>query len=643
MSGNRSFIDSLIFGDGSTRRYMQGSPVLYDVWNSYAKHPWRKVDLLLTPFRGVKPGELCSRLREALKRDAQQNPDAVWREKTETLDDSAYNQANVAASLSFPETVRVVLPMTGWWIGQVHDALPDHSKWLKSGEDPLSKVFDSQRKDMVQALKAFRNRGAQKFEGMTPDILWLVQIIGSLAILRKGTQPDPEAKPPKKAYPRKEAYSETKVVDAVIELMRDLVLYDAPQNKLRAQIHVVNCNRAAETSIDRSTMAIKSDAALRLFEIQCSRITWAIVDSGVDARHPAFAKETSAGDWPKTTRVKESYDFSYIRHLLSPSQLRSGNENLPPRLREALAAQEKNGDELSDADNVRDEMADLKRALQKGRDLDWSLLQPFLKIPYDETYAPPANDHGTHVAGILAAGGDSEKKGVCPDINVIDIRVLDAQGEGNEFNVIAAMQFIRYLNGSEDRMVIHGANLSLSINHDVANYACGRTPVCDEADRLSASGVCVVAAAGNKGYIKYETTEGMREGYHTISITDPGNAEKVITVGATHRYRPHTYGVSYFSSRGPTGDGRLKPDLVAPGEKIEAPAPNGDWRVKDGTSMAAPHVSGAAALLMARHREMVGRPEEIKAILCKTATDLGRERYFQGHGMLDILRALQSV
>jgi subtilisin family serine protease len=117
----------------------------------------------------------------------------------------------------------------------------------------------------------------------------------------------------------------------------------------------------------------------------------------------------------------------------------------------------------------------------------------------------------------------------------------------------------------------------------------------------------------------------------------------VITVGATHRFRPHTYGVSYFSSRGPTGDGRSKPDLVAPGEKITAPVREDGFGVKDGTSMAAPHVSGAAALLMARHQELIGNPERVKHVLCKTATDLGRERYFQGHGMLDVLRAFQSI
>ena len=118
--------------------------------------------------------------------------------------------------------------------------------------------------------------------------------------------------------------------------------------------------------------------------------------------------------------------------------------------------------------------------------------------------------------------------------------------------------------------------------------------------------------------------------------------KQVITVGATHRHQPHTYGVSYFSSRGPTGDGRIKPDLVAPGEKITAPVPTGSG-TKDGTSMAAPHVSGAAALLLARHRELLGSPSRVKEILCRTATDLGRERYFQGAGLVDVLRAIQSV
>jgi subtilisin family serine protease len=101
--------------------------------------------------------------------------------------------------------------------------------------------------------------------------------------------------------------------------------------------------------------------------------------------------------------------------------------------------------------------------------------------------------------------------------------------------------------------------------------------------------------------------------------------------------------VTDFSSRGPTGDGRLKPDLVAPGEKVVSTLPGGREDAMDGTSMAAPHVSGAAALILERHAEFIGRPAEIKRILCGTAVDLGRERYFQGAGLLDILHALESI
>ena len=68
--------------------------------------------------------------------------------------------------------------------------------------------------------------------------------------------------------------------------------------------------------------------------------------------------------------------------------------------------------------------------------------------------------------------------------------------------MIAALQFVRHLNAHKDLMTIHGVNLSLSVPHDVANYACGRTPVCEECERVVGSGVVVVTAAGNRGFDK---------------------------------------------------------------------------------------------------------------------------------------------
>jgi hypothetical protein len=246
--------------------------------------------------------------------------------------------------------------------------------------------------------------------------------------------------------------------------------------------------------------------------------------------------------------------------------------------------------------------------------------------------------------GLLSPQHERARTGVCPEIELYDIRVTDDDGECNEFAVIAALQFIRAFNARHEHLEIVGVNLSISLVHKVANYACGRTPVCDECERLVGSGVVVVAAAGNLGRARYLTVRGeLDEGYRGMSITDPGNAPSVITVGATHRSDPHTYGISFFSSRGPTGDGRLKPDLVAPGEKVVSTLPGDREDAMDGTSMAAPHVSGAAALLLERHPEFIGRPAEIKRILCATAIDLGRERAFQGAGLLDILHALESI
>jgi subtilisin family serine protease len=147
----------------------------------------------------------------------------------------------------------------------------------------------------------------------------------------------------------------------------------------------------------------------------------------------------------------------------------------------------------------------------------------------------------------------------------------------------------------------------------------------------------------------------------SLTINDPGNAALALTVGSTHRESPHVYGVSYFSSKGPTGDGRLKPDLVAPGEKIlscaagvkhdevverlgEAlPEAAALYAEDSGTSMAAPHVAGVIAAFLSIRREFIGRPEAVKDIFLSAATDLKRDRSFQGHGLVDLMRAIQSV
>jgi subtilisin family serine protease len=254
---------------------------------------------------------------------------------------------------------------------------------------------------------------------------------------------------------------------------------------------------------------------------------------------------------------------------------------------------------------------------------------------------------------------DDRFVGMAPKCKLVSYKVLDDEGRGETTAIIAALQHIQKVNRFSDKLKIHGVNLSVGYPIDPTWFACGQSPICVEVTRLVNSGVVVVTAAGNTGY-GYNTdfVQGSVAAGQGQTINDPGNTEAAITVGSTHRDMPHTYGVSYFSSKGPTGDGRAKPDLIAPGEKILSCAagstrekiankpdmpPEIDYVEDSGTSMAAAHVSGVIAAFLSVRPEFVGRPAEVKRIFASTATDLGRVHDFQGSGLVDLMRAIQSV
>jgi subtilisin family serine protease len=245
--------------------------------------------------------------------------------------------------------------------------------------------------------------------------------------------------------------------------------------------------------------------------------------------------------------------------------------------------------------------------------------------------------------------------GLAPRAKLVSLKVLDDDGNGSSMNVVRALEHVRTELNGQKLIRVHGVNLSLGYEFDPEWFACGQSPLCVAVNRLVRSGVVVVVAAGNTGYGTLKSVQRLTSTGFAMSINDPGNAELPITVGSTHRDMPHTYGVSYFSSKGPTGDGRAKPDLVAPGERItscgagkaltKAGKQSGDpLYVEDsGTSMAAPHVSGVIAAFLSIRREFAGEPEQVKDIFTQSATSLGRERSFQGHGLVDLMRAIQSV
>jgi serine protease AprX len=250
-------------------------------------------------------------------------------------------------------------------------------------------------------------------------------------------------------------------------------------------------------------------------------------------------------------------------------------------------------------------------------------------------------------------------KGMAPLAKLLILRVLDDNGDGDETALIQAIEYIQQLNDFGRHLVVQGVNISAGFPAHPTWYACGQTPLCVEINRLVKAGVFVVAAAGNSGHVLTALdAANYTEAGQMLSINDPGNADLAITVGSTHRQSPHTFGISYFSSKGPTSDGRRKPEVVAPGEKIISsassqrsanstlPGLNGahfDYIEDSGTSMAAPHVSGILAAFLSIKAEFIGQPEKTKALLMQSALDLGRDTNFQGAGLVDLMKLIQSV
>ena len=592
---DRERFEKLLLESERRRRFTQDSPVFADVWLKYCeKGAESHQDVLLEPHHRAPVGKLAKAVHKRIG-------------ELEDEHEMAYAGDYVAVKLTLCELLADVLPLSPWWralIRPLRGSVFGHLENFAAGAElapdaggepkPVPPPEDELRWWVLVAAALLTDAPAEAFDA--PEEATLRDLTGQVL--------------DKLGHPKDD------------ELGKDRPLWS------------VSLNRKVTASLWRSRGTVKADAACNVFPPDLAGLAWAVVDSGIDARHPAFRRARGAegklpdldeDDFAAQTIVRETYDFTELRGEIA----------------KALAGKP------GAASNAKL----IQKAMKEGLAVDWGLYEPLVRKPHVKGYAFPQNAHGTHVAGTIAGdwrpGDDGEPthelKGVCPGLTLYDLRVLDNEGEGDEFGVLAALSFVRWRNSQSGGTVIHGVNLSVSLEHDVRNSACGRSPICLECERVHNAGVVVVAAAGNQGRAEFTYGAAKTEGYRTVSITDPGNTEVAITVGSTHRIEPHAYGVSYFSSRGPTGDGRSKPDLVAPGEKITAPVPEQKSARMDGTSMAAPHVSGAAALLMARHRELVGRPAEVKRVLCESATDLGRERHYQGHGMLDILRAIQSV
>lgn len=384
----------------------------------------------------------------------------------------------------------------------------------------------------------------------------------------------------------------------------------------RWAIHRIWPNFEVRTLIHRTVVTTKCEAARRSFDATGSGIVWAVLDSGIDRDHQHFKRHRNLelpGGLEHRSFVGGSHDplVDGAGHGTHVAGILAG--------------------ELSAADQGQHDSPGATPIIAATWYQDQNDSRSGARLELE------------HVAGMA------------PQTTLMSCQVLRPDGSGDVAALLDALEYISDLNRGGRELNVHGVNLSVGYPFDPSWFGTGLTPVCREVDRLVRSGVLVVVAAGNSGYgyALDDASRQMRLGF-AMTINDPGNAQRAVTVGSTST-RPHTTGVSYFSSKGPTGDGRLKPDVVAPGERVVSAGagallaqarqrePQATYVEDSGTSMAAPHVSGVAAGFMSVHREYVGRPDELKRILMDTASDLGRDRTFQGMGLVDSMRAIQSV
>jgi serine protease AprX len=260
--------------------------------------------------------------------------------------------------------------------------------------------------------------------------------------------------------------------------------------------------------------------------------------------------------------------------------------------------------------------------------------------------------HGTHVAGMVGATGlnssNGKFQGASTQARVLSLRVLDGEGRGNLSDVLRALDWILVV--GKNQYGIRVANLSLGKGVEEVQAL---DPLVQAVDAVWDAGVVMIVSAGNHG----------SSGHYTIC--SPGNSRKVITVGSlTDSGSGSNFGddyVSSFSSRGPTlFDHVLKPDLLAPGNKIVGPYSNNSrlgqllpgrilcgisctqrYMKLSGTSMAAGVVSGAVARMLQKNPALT--PATVKARLMRSARKIPGDPTATGAGVLDVEAALNAT
>lgn len=235
------------------------------------------------------------------------------------------------------------------------------------------------------------------------------------------------------------------------------------------------------------------------------------------------------------------------------------------------------------------------------------------------------NGHGTHVAGIIGGTGAASQnkyRGVAFECDYVIAKVLKGNGSGLMSDVIAGLEYCLDQGAKVANLSLGGG--SANDGTDAISVAC---------DNAVDAGMVVCVAAGNSG-----------PGAKTVG--SPACARKVITIGSTDKQD----GIASYSSRGPTSDGRVKPDVCFPGSSITSARAkntamgtplNDFYTTASGTSMATPHAAGTCALLLQKVPTL--KPADIKTAFMAHAKNLNLDENTQGKGRVLVFDTFQSI
>ena len=374
--------------------------------------------------------------------------------------------------------------------------------------------------------------------------------------------------------------------------------------------------------IDRSAATVKANAGWRSFDARGHGIVWAVIDSGIDASHEHF----SALELYKEARGEPLPGGGLTVSCIAISATWSTRTTPAGRL--------------------------LTEARRRGRAV------PGLTDEFG---------HGTHVSGIIAGCSPQGRQvrvaesedpdggyvprahvgvlcGMAPACELVSIKVTRRSSWGrwvtSSSAVMKALTYLRTeVNVDPDMLRVHGVNMSLGCGWDPSHYAAGHVAALPGGEPARGRGG---GRSDLRGRLRGQPGDRGRRGRGSPGVGHgvgerAGRCPGLIAVGSTHRDAPHAFGITWTSGKGPTLDGRTKPDVVAPVSGSPPPPPANSAPRRDsnpchrtrpltsfltyaeqsGTSMAAPHVSGIIAAFLSAPPEFIGRPQQVKDLLTK--------------------------